>query len=99
MTWEEKLFAMQSLPGGSFKSLLSMSRPGLWKCMLPAEIGGDGFLHCPSCTGLTPEAAVNEAWRTVLALPNDKFLVVTGRTCGDRRHYRWSGFVWVEVPK
>ena len=92
-TWEQKLAAMQSLDDNARPSMIE---PGKWLCRHPGEIGGDGRLRSDAGRGATPELAVRAAWSLVIHLPSDRYLVV--RRAGVRSNYRWSGFMWVQVP-
>jgi hypothetical protein len=96
VTWEEKFAALKSL---SHDVSLRMREPGDWYVSDPGvEIGGDGVLASKTESGATPEAAVEMHWEILTKLPPDKYIALDAFT-DKRRHYRWSGFMWTEVPR
>ncbi len=95
MTWEQKFAALKTLA----PAWLEMRKPGDWYVNARGRyIGGDGLLTGSYGNGRSPQAAVEDDWRQLVdMLPSDRFIVVTNG--GARRHFRWSGFMWTEVPR
>lgn len=95
MTWEQKLAAINALADSSLK----MRQPGDWYLSVPrCEVGGDGVLKSVYGDGRTPELAVEAAWLNMTQIPAELCLVL--RAGGpDRKHVRWNGFMWKEIPR
>lgn len=96
MNWEEKLQALQALG----ETRLAMRKPGNWYVdQRGVEVGGDGMLAVLYGDGATPIDAVNDHWEQyVNNLPVDKYIVI-GAYTEKRRHVRWNGFMWEELPR
>lgn len=93
MTWEQKLAALQALMPDT---CLRMRKPGDWYVDARGRsIGGDGLLHGNYGNGKTPEAAIENDWLQMTEIPSDRYIVV--QCGGERRQFRWSGFMWSEV--
>jgi hypothetical protein len=96
MTWEEKLSALQVLCDTS----LRMRKPGDWYVSATGrEIGGDdtGMLTGLYGNGPTPQAAVEDDWKQMTELPVRRYIVI-GAMGPNRKHFRWAGYMWREVP-
>lgn len=65
------------------------------------EIGGDGFLVSPIAQTDTPESAVFGFLEVIQAVKAPKYLVVRAMSepPDGRRHYRWNGMAWAELPR
>jgi len=77
----------------------STCAPGNWYLSLDLEVGGDGLLVSVTGNGRSPEAAVEDAWKTCTTLPVDRYLVLRPGDNQRRRHYRWNGFGFQEVAR
>jgi hypothetical protein len=97
MTWEQKLEATQALVG-CYDVSLRMRKPGDWYVEVTGRyLGGDGLLRGMSGNGTTPEEAVNDDWVKFTAIRDDQYIVLNqGKTT--RRHVRWNGYMWQELP-
>lgn len=95
MTWEQKLQAMNALePVG-----LHMRKPGDWYTRQGrVDLGGDGMLSTIGAGGATPEEAVESLWERMTTLTPGMYIVV-GAGSDDRKHVRWNGFMWEELPR
>ena len=95
LTWEQKLEALQCLGD----VCLRMRKPGDWYVSASGrEIGGDGCLVGEFGNGTTPEEAVEDEWmRYVTELPLGRYIVL-GAFSDNRRHVRWNGFMWQDIP-
>ena len=94
LNWEEKLAAFKCLSDCS----LRMREPGNWYLSDNVEVGGDGFLESPTVAESTPEQAVETMWaRLVTNLPHDRYLVINAMN-ERRRHVRWNGYMWQDLP-
>jgi hypothetical protein len=99
MDWEQKFAALKSLSPLSSDCAVFMRKPGSWYVTLGSiEIGGDGVLTMVSGDGDTPRAAIEDAWERVTSLGPNRYLVLNAGSDA-RRHVRWNGFMWAEVPK
>lgn len=96
MNWMDKAQALNSI--GRLSLHLSQVIEGGWMASVERiEIGGNGFLHSPSCHGVTPEAAIDQLWQDLTDLKPDQYLV-RNAFLGERHHYRWNGFMWDSLP-
>lgn len=82
-------------------SLCFSGYTGKWYVQAKIEIGGDGVL-----TGMTehesnPEQAVNAYFSSLTNLDLDHYLVTHPHPYSDfpRRHWRWNGAAFAEVPQ
>lgn len=99
MNWGQKLEALKALCG-EFNVSLKMRAPGDWyvettglEIKVNASILSSHTSRAPS-----PEKAVEDAWRAYVEdLPPDRYLVV-GAMRSSRRHVRWNGFMWQDLP-
>lgn len=97
MTWEQKFIALKAL---SPEMHLTTTLDREWVCAgkgleessdhSPVLAGVTGF-------GKTPEQAVENMWLRVEQQPADSYFVL-GAFRENRRHVKWNGFMWVEVP-
>lgn len=70
---------------------------GQWFVMARINIGGDGLLTGGTEHRDTPQEAVAAYMDWLTNVPRDKYLVVNdGRE--NRRHYRWNGAAFTEIP-
>lgn len=94
MTWEQKFAALQSIADTS----LRMRKPGDWYVSATGRgIAGDGFVLGAYGNGKTPEEAIEDDFRQLAEfLPSDRYVVV--ERGGERRQFRWTGFMWADVP-
>lgn len=69
-----------------------------WFVNQSVEIGGDGMLTGNYGNGDSPEDAVEDHWRKLVEdLPEDRYLVIRASR-EDRRHVRWNGYMWQDLP-
>jgi hypothetical protein len=95
MTWEQKLEAIIAL--GDDVSL-RMRCPGNWHVDHRGVEIGDGHVLIGGCgNGDTPEAAVLNHWDHLTQLKAGQYLVKNAMS-SDRRHYRWNGYRWADLP-
>lgn len=97
MTYEQMFLAVKAIcPDVA----LHCRAEGNWYVLCPGlEIGGRSVLTGAVGNGSTPENAIQDLWTSLVrALSADRFLVVRA-TRDDRRHYRWAGFMWQELPQ
>ncbi len=78
---------------------LHMRKPGDWYLLVKGvEIGGDGTLGLVGGNGLNPFNAIENYWNNATRnLPTSKYLVLSALQSG-RRHVRWNGFMWEDLP-
>ena len=63
------------------------------------EIGDGAILHSPPCHCGTFDEAINEHWREwVEQLKPDEYLVLHATDRKNRKHFRWNGYMWKELP-
>ena len=65
---------------------------------LDAQIGGDGLLCSVTEHRDTPEQAIDAAFKRLAAVSAPNY-IVTDAFQGDRKHWRWNGAAFVEVPR
>ena len=94
MNWEQKLDALNSIA----ECQLLMRKPGDWYVLQRAEIGGDGCLSGRYGNGATPEEAVEAHWMRLVTELDPKLYIVTKSFTDQRKHWRWNGFMWRELP-
>ena len=94
MTWEEKFAAINAIEEAS----LIMRKPGDWLVSQHVEIGGDGVLRGDYGNGRSPEEAVERHW-DILTQVKPPSYVVTNAMRPNRKHWRWEGFMWKEIPQ
>lgn len=95
MTWEEKLAALQSLGD----CCLRMRHPGDWYVSATSvEVSSGRMLEGRYGNGATPEAAVLDHWEKYTALVGPGEVVVINAMSTERRHVRWTGYMWTDVP-
>lgn len=70
---------------------------GQWFVMARIDIGGDGLLTGGTEHRDTPQEAVAAYMHRLTDVPHGKYLVVDGSR-ETRRHYRWNGAAFAEVP-
>lgn len=96
MNTEEKFAALGAL--APHAASLWMRNPGDWYVHLTGvEIGGDEMLTSPASSGKTPFEAIEECWRQHTLLPAGRYVVLNAMQT-TRRHVRWNGFMWQELP-
>ncbi len=94
MDWNDQYDALAGL--GADICLRKDAR-GLWYLALRGvEIGGDGFLSSVGVHASTPESAVEKTWAQVTTA-NGGYVVLNAMSEG-RRHVRWNGFMWTDLP-
>jgi hypothetical protein len=70
-----------------------------WYVDQAVEVGGDGFLNGIYGNGGSPAEAIEDHWhKLVTNLPVDRYLVVKAGNIECRRHVRWNGFMWEDLP-
>jgi hypothetical protein len=98
-TWEEKWLALKAL---SPDISLRMREIGDWYVSHPGvemKPSKDSvILHGVAGGGPTPEAAVDDHWRLVALEPPPAFIVLNAMHREQRRHMRWNGYMWVDLP-
>jgi hypothetical protein len=95
MTTEQKIQALQALSRVSFL----MRKPGDWCASWErVEIGGDGMLRGLAGNGPTPFDAGEDLWAKATSI-GDALYLTPGGYDPDRKHYRWNGYMWREVPR
>lgn len=96
MNTEEKFAALGAL--APYAASLWMRNPGDWYVHLKGvEIGGDGMLASPASSGKTPFEAIEKCWAEHATLPAGRYIVLNAMQT-TRRHVRWNGFMWQELP-
>lgn len=97
MTWQQKAAALNALS----ELQLRIDVNNQWFVHhVRVEIGDGHIRKSIAGRGCTPEEAINDQWRhnvTELDL-NGKYLVVNAMG-QNRRHVRWNGFMWQELPQ
>lgn len=97
-TWEQKLDALAAL---GRDIALKMRKPGDWYVehvgVEMKESPDAGVLIGAYGNGATPEEAVEDHWRQ-LALCESPAMIVVNAYSGNRRHVRWNGYMWQDVP-
>jgi hypothetical protein len=48
--------------------------------------------------GETPDEALFNHWQQLTELPAGAFLVIHAMHDGHRRHVRWNGYMWADLP-
>lgn len=97
MSWQEKFAAINALGEAS----LMMRKPGDWYVNQPrveTKDEGSSVIGCDYGNGATPEDAVVDHWERIAALP-PRWFVVVDSFGPSRRHVRWNGYMWVDVPR
>lgn len=98
MTWEQKFEAMNALD----ESELRMRKPGDWFCVIRgAEMqkpGGCG-LEGRCGNGNSPQAAVENAWFAYTKPIDNAYIVLDAMSPEKRRHVRWNGYRWADIPR
>lgn len=95
MSWEEKLAALQALTD----TCLQMRRPGEWYVSARYRaIGGNGVLSGTYGEGLSPSQAVENDWLLIVEHLAPGLFIVIEAPDAPRRHFRWAGFMWKELP-
>jgi hypothetical protein len=61
--------------------------------------GGDGFLGSITGNGDTPQQAISALWEQARDLGKSSLFIVHDPPGGPRRHFRWAGFMWKELPR
>lgn len=94
MNWEQKLHALNALA----ECRLIMREPGDWYVSQHTEVKkeGDSVLQGKYGNGRSPEEAVINHWNELTG--NPKEFIVLEACPGSRRHVRWNGFMWVDLP-
>lgn len=97
MIIDEVFFALKAISG---EASIQMRRPRDWYVSLRGvEIGGNGMLAGVGGDGKTPDEAISDAWNKVTAVEPPLFLVINATNELTRRHLRWNGFMWQDVPR
>lgn len=98
MTWEQKFAALKAL--STDMHLTTTTDGDKWVCSgRGIEETSDTSCVLASVTGwgATPEAAVENLWLRVEKQSSDHYFVL-GAYSESRRHVKWNGFMWVDVP-
>lgn len=97
MDWEQKLAALNAI--SLFGATIKMRRPGNFYVSLShVEIGNGHTLSSAGESGGSPELAVVATWDALTErLKDDEFIVLAATGTG-RKHVRWNGFMWAELP-
>lgn len=97
MTWEEKFEALNCLAPGR----LIMRKPGDWYISRGIEVTSDSspVLKGMYGNGTSPEQTILNDWDVLVdSIKPDEYLVVSAGSV-DRKHFRWNGFMWNELPR
>lgn len=99
LTWEQKLAAFQAISDHS----LRMRKPGDWYVdatrLEIKESPDSSVLVGTYGNGATPAAAVEDHWRKYVTDLAPGAYIVANAFREDRKHYRWNGFMWAELPR
>jgi hypothetical protein len=91
-TWEEKLAAIQALsPSGA---ALRMRQPGDWHVVTSISVVEEViYLRPPTQRAPSPQAAVEEAWKSYTS---DVIVCIRGKN-GVQTYHRWNGHMWALI--
>ena len=97
MTWEQKFLALKAL---SSEMHLPTTMDDDWVCAgrgIEETSDTSVVLKGVAGFGKSPEAAVENMWLRVEKQPADHYFVLSayGAT---RRHVKWNGFMWIDLP-
>jgi hypothetical protein len=99
MTTDEKFDAIKALA----RAVLEMRVPGDWYVSQQGvEITSDGagILRGFWGGGATPQEAIEDHWRQMTeGLKPSEYLVTHAMSTPDRKHHRWNGYRWAEMPQ
>lgn len=96
MDWQQKAEALNALAQINIR----MRKAGDWYVQQSIEVKkqGSGMLSGQYGNGETPEAAIENHWGKLCEhLPVDSYIVIDAM-CNTRRHVRWNGYMWLELP-
>lgn len=95
MNWEEKAVALSALSEISLK----MRKPGDWYVSHRVEVLEGCVLAGRYGSGSTPEEAIENHWdKLTTQVVGDQCVVVDAGN-KRRKHFRWNGFMWWDVPE
>ena len=63
------------------------------------EIGNGGTLTSVNGRGDAPEKAIDDLWKRLTELSPKEYIVLNAMSRDGRRHVRWNGYMWAELPK
>ncbi len=70
-----------------------------WYIGQQTEIGGDGMLIGKYGNGTTPEEAIENHWFKLVDDIEPAKYIVTCAMRDKRKHWRWNGYMWRELPQ
>lgn len=94
MEWQKKAAALNALKEISIK----MRGVGDWYVQQNIEIGGNGLLRGAYGNGKTPAEAIENHWMILVEEVPIGFYLVINATSDSRRHVRWNGYMWEDLP-
>jgi len=98
MDYQEKFAAINAVAEAS----LLMRKPGDWYVSQPTEITSDSsaMLSGKYGNGETPEKAIDAHWDELTrTLKPDEYVVIHAGDPKRRRHLRWNGYMWEDLPR
>jgi hypothetical protein len=96
MTLEEKLARLREIA----HTEVLMRDNGTWYVQAygrETQRRGSGILAGTYGDGRTPEEAVENDWEQIANLPPDRYVVLDAMS-PKRRHVRWGGAGWIDLP-
>lgn len=98
MTWEQKFIALKALCP---EMHLTTNLDQRWVCAgsrLEETSDSSHVLAGVTGFGSSPETAVENMWLRVEKQPADHYFVIGAYHGEKRRHVKWNGFMWIDVP-
>jgi hypothetical protein len=89
------MLVIKSLDYGAYLDFSEYT--GQWYVSSAINIGGDGMLTGITEHRTTPEQAIEAYLLRIQAVEAPRY-IVTKSNSPDRRHYRWNGAAFAEVP-
>lgn len=99
MTWEQKIVALSALTSGAHGVTLWLKAPGSWIANATnVRVGNGATIGTRFGSGPTPEDAVENLWNEFTDLKEQEYIVLNDTDSAKRRHLKWNGFMWAELP-
>jgi hypothetical protein len=94
---DQKMLQIKSLDSSA--SIVFSQFTLKWHVSANIEVGGDGVLSGITEHESSPELAVGAYFKRLTTVDLDHYLVTSGYAERDRRHWRWNGAAFQEVPR
>ena len=96
MSWQEKAAALNALSEITIK----MRDINDWYVHQNIEIGAadSSVLTGSYGNGDTPHNAVEDHWNIFTSLVRPQYIVLVPTRPMERRHVRWNGYMWADLP-